>query len=48
MQPCYLLPAFRLPEYMSEYFNLDWNVPLDGDAEIGDSYGSLQKYAIAA
>jgi DNA polymerase I-like protein with 3'-5' exonuclease and polymerase domains len=30
-----------LPSYIKSYFGFDWNVPLDGDIEIGYNYGEL-------
>jgi DNA polymerase I-like protein with 3'-5' exonuclease and polymerase domains len=32
-----------LPSYIKTYFGFDWNVPLDGDIEIGYNYGELYK-----
>lgn len=33
-----------LPRLVSEYFDLDFNVPLGGDAEIGPCYGKMAEY----
>ena len=32
-----------LPTYIKSYFGFDWNVPIDGDIEIGYNYGELYK-----
>ena len=32
-----------LPDYIKNYFGFNWNVPLDGDIEIGYNYGELYK-----
>ena len=32
-----------LPDYIKNYFGFNWNVPLDGDIEIGYNYGKLHK-----
>lgn len=36
------LTTFRqIPQLMKKYFNIDWNVPMDGEFEIGPNYGQL-------
>lgn len=34
----------NLAKYISEYFGIDFNVPMGGDIEIGETYGSLKAY----
>lgn len=39
------LTVFRhIPQYMKKYFGIEWNVPMDGEFEIGDNYGELEEY----
>lgn len=33
----------NLPKYISSYFDIDWNVDLDGECEYGVNYGELEK-----
>lgn len=40
------LETFRdLPRLLSIFWNVNWNVPLDGDVESGDSYGETVRLA---
>jgi DNA polymerase I-like protein with 3'-5' exonuclease and polymerase domains len=32
----------NLDKYISDYFEVDWNVKLDGECEYGRTYGSLK------
>jgi len=34
----------NLDKYISKYFGIDFNVPMGGDIEIGETYGSLKAY----
>jgi DNA polymerase I-like protein with 3'-5' exonuclease and polymerase domains len=33
-----------LPKYIENYFGMPWNVNLDGEVEVGKTYGSIEKY----
>lgn len=37
-----------LPRVLSNYWNVDWNVPLTGDVEAGPSYGEVKPVQLAA
>jgi DNA polymerase-1 len=34
----------RLPQYIADYFGVEWNVKLAGEVEIGPDYGSMSEY----
>lgn len=36
----------NLPKYISEYFNFNWNVNLDGEIEVGPNYGELKELKV--
>jgi len=41
--------TFReLPQLIEQFWGFEFNVPLDGDVEVGDDYGSLEEYKMAA
>lgn len=33
-----------IPKYMKKYFNINWNVPIKGAVEFGNSWGGTKKY----
>jgi DNA polymerase-1 len=33
----------NLPNYIQNYFGFEWNVPLDGECEVGPNYGALKE-----
>lgn len=41
-----MLTVRSLPNYISEYFGINWNVDLDGEIEIGPNYGSIKPYEV--
>lgn len=41
-----MLTAINLPQYISNYFNIDWNVNLAAEIEIGNNYGSLKELKV--
>jgi DNA polymerase I-like protein with 3'-5' exonuclease and polymerase domains len=37
--------TFRsMPSHLEKMFRFDWNVPLDGDVELGRNYGEMEKF----
>lgn len=34
-----------LPKYVKQYWGVDWVVPIEGETEIGNNYGSMKFYA---
>ena len=34
----------NLPKYIKQYWGINWIVPLEGECEIGDTYGTVQEY----
>jgi DNA polymerase I-like protein with 3'-5' exonuclease and polymerase domains len=38
----------KLPYYIEKMWGFKFNVPLTGDCEIGDNYGQMEKYKLAA
>jgi DNA polymerase I-like protein with 3'-5' exonuclease and polymerase domains len=43
---CYLI-SNNLAQYISEYFNINWNVKLAGECEYGTNYGELKEISYA-